>query len=334
MSEDSLVSQTVRLVKPRSIITELRHQLPVETYVFALLLTVWLALAIVSPYFLLPRNITNILRQVSIDALLAFACLLPIILGRIDLSVGSIAAFTGVVFSMLISEAGMGPVEAFVCTLLVGLAIGVINGWAVEVLGIPAFIVTLAGLQVYRGFALLLTGGMTIGNIPPQLQTFALSTVLDIPTLFVLAAIVGGVVHFVLRFTRFGRYMYAIGSNTEAAHRVGIRVARISIATFAITALLSTIAGLLLVARLSMGNPTAAMGAELGGIAAAVVGGASLFGGRGTIFGCFVGALLFTTLSNGANLLGVNPFWQMVIEGILIGYVVFFDSQQKRKMSG
>jgi ribose transport system permease protein len=317
-----------------SFLSELQHRLPLETYVLVLTILVWLLLSVVSPYFWTEGNIANILRQVSIDAILAFGSLFPIILAGIDLSVGSVAGLSGVVFSMLIANAGMGLVPALAATVAMGLLIGVINGWATDRLGIPPFIVTLAGLQGYRGLALLLSGGMTISGMPEGLQRFALSDVAHVPTLFLLMAALGFSAHFLLSYTRLGRYMYAIGSNAEAARRVGIHVTRVTTIAYALAALLATISGLLLVARLSMGSPTAATGSELEAIAAAVVGGASLFGGRGTILGCFIGALLFTTLGNGANLLGINSFWQMVIEGLLIAFVVYVDNLQKRRQAG
>ena len=139
---------------------------------------------------------------------------------------------------------------------------------------------------------------------------------------------------FLLGATRMGRYMYAIGSNVEAARRVGVNVTRVTLVAYGLASVFATVAGMLLVARLTMGNPNGGMGYELQAIAAAVVGGASLFGGRGTIGGCFIGAMLFTTIGNGANLLGVSSFWQMVIEGLLIAGVVYLDNLQKRKAQG
>jgi ribose transport system permease protein len=248
--------------------------------------------------------------------------------------VGSVAGLAGIVFSMLITDAGQGLLVALVVTLAMGLVIGIVNGWAIDRLGIPPFIVTLAGLTGYRGLALLLSGGMTISGLPSGLQAFSLTSIAHVPTLFILMAVIGLGSHFMLTHMRLGRYMYAIGSNQEASMRVGIRVTHVTTVAYALAALFATISGLLLVARLSMGSPTAATGSELEAIAAAVVGGASLFGGRGTILGCFIGALLFTTLGNGANLLGINSFWQMVIEGLLIAFVVYFDNLQKRRQAG
>jgi len=317
-----------------SILEGVRHRLPLETYVLGLTVLVWVLLAIFAKYFWTAGNITDILRQVSIDAILAFGSLFPIILAGIDLSVGSVAGLSGVIFSMLIADAGQGVLVALVVTVIIGLIIGMVNGWASARLGIPPFIVTLAGLQGYRGLALLLSGGLTISGMPGGLQKFALSSVLHVPSLFLLMLAFGVAAHFLLAYTRTGRYMYAIGSNIESARRVGIKVTLVVIVAYALASLYATVSGLLLVARLSMGAPTAATGSELAAIAAAVVGGASLFGGRGTILGCFIGALLFTTIGNGANLLGINSFWQMVIEGLLIAFVVYFDNLQKRRQAG
>jgi ribose transport system permease protein len=139
---------------------------------------------------------------------------------------------------------------------------------------------------------------------------------------------------YLLGVTRLGRYMYALGSNIEAARRVGVNVTRVTLAAYGLSAAFATVGGMLLVARLTMGNPNAGFGNELQAIAAAVVGGASLFGGRGTVGGCFIGAILFTTIGNGANLLGVSSFWQMVIEGLLIAGVVYLDNVQKRRSQG
>ncbi len=314
-------------------LVELRHRLPMETYVAGLTAVLWIILAFATPYFWTVGNITNILRQVSIASVIAFGELFSIVLAGIDLSVGSVAGLVGIVFSMLLAS-GVPIILAALVGLAVGMLIGVINGLAIDRLGIPAFIVTLAGLQGFRGLALLLSGGMTIAGMPDALHLVSDTTILRIPTLFVVMAVIGFGSDFLLRRTRMGRYMYALGSNTEAAMRVGVNVTVVTLVAYGLSATFAAIGGMLLVARLSMGTPTAASGYELQAIAAAVVGGASLFGGRGTIVGCFIGSLLFTTIGNGANLLGVDPFWQMVIEGLLIAAVVYLDNIQKLRHAG
>lgn len=150
---------------------------------------------------------------------------------------------------------------------------------------------------------------VTIAGLPDSLGNFANSSIFGIPTMFVVMLIFAAASQFLLGATRLGRYMYALGSNIEAARRVGVNVTRVTLAAYGLASLFAAVGCMLLIARLTMGNPNAGMGAELQAIAAAVVGGASLFGGRGTIGGCLVGAILFTTIGNGANLLGVNPFW-------------------------
>jgi ribose transport system permease protein len=312
---------------------ELRHGLPVETWVLGCTVLLWTALAVASPYFLTSGNIFNIMRQVSVDAIVAYGELFTIITAGIDLSVGSVVGFTGVAFAMLLAN-GLNMVVAAPLTLGLGLAIGLVNGLAVDRLGIPAFIVTLAGLQGYRGLTMLVSSGMTVAGLPDSLGDFANSSVFGIPTMFVVMLVFAGASQILLGATPLGRYMYAQGSNIEAARRVGINVTRVTLAAYGLSSVFATVAGMLLVARLTMGNPNAGMGYELQAIAAAVVGGASLFGGRGTIGGCFIGAILFTTIGNGANLLGVNSFWQMVIEGLLIAGVVYLDNVQKRRAQG
>jgi ribose transport system permease protein len=313
--------------------TRLRHRLPLETWVAASTLLLWVLLAFGSPYFLTSGNLFNMMRQVSTDAIIAYGELFAIILAGIDLSVGAVAGLTGVVFAMMLAG-GVNIGLAVLGALALGLCIGLVNGLAIDRLGIPPFIVTLAGLQGFRGLTLLVSGGMTIAGMPDVLGLVSSTSVLGIPTMFIIMLVFGAGSQFLLSFTRLGRYMYAIGSNAEAARRVGISVPGVTLVAYSLAAVFASVSGMMLVARLTMGNPNAGTGAELQAIAAAVVGGASLFGGRGTIVGCFIGSVLFTTIGNGANLLGVNSFWQMVIEGLLIAGVVYLDNMQKRRATG
>ncbi len=311
----------------------LRRHLPVETYVAGLVAMAWVVLAVFSPYFWTSDNITNILRQVSIAAIVAFGELFTIVMAGIDLSVGSVAGLTGIAFAMMLSG-GEPILVSMALALLLGIVVGTINALASDRMGIPPFIVTLAGLQAFRGLALLLSGGMTIAGIPNSVSEVANASAFGMPTLFLIMVGIGLCSHIMLRYTRLGRYMYAIGSNIESARRVGINVTAVTIVAYCLSAMFAAIGGILLVSRLSMGTPTAATGYELEAIAAVVVGGGSLFGGRGTVLGTFIGALLFTTIGNGANLLGIDPFWEMVVEGILIAVVVYIDNGQKRRRIG
>jgi ribose transport system permease protein len=310
----------------------LLRRLPIETYVITFTAALWIALSLAAPNFLTENNITNLMRQTSIAAIVAIGVMCTIVIAGIDLSVGSVVAFCGVAFAQLCGH-GLGLAPAAVITVLAGLAVGLINAVAIGRLGIPAFIVTLAGLQVYRGLALLLSGGMTVGGLPAGVKDFARGTA-GLPNLFWTMLVVGVVFHYVLRYTRTGRYMYAMGSNAEAARRQGINTFRITLTAYVMSSGLAALGGLLLVSRLSIASPSMANAYELQAIAAAVVGGASLFGGRGTVLGAVVGAVLFTTMSNGAVLLSVDPFWEMVLEGLLIALVVYLDNLQKRRQSG
>ena len=310
----------------------LLRRLPIETYVISFTVALWIALSIATPNFLTENNITNMMRQTSIAAIVAIGVMCTIIIAGIDLSVGSVAAFCGVAFAQL-SAHGLGLAPAAGLTLVAGLAVGVTNAVAVGRLGIPAFIVTLAGLQVYRGLALLLSGGITVGGLPPAVKDFARGTV-GLPNLFWAMLAVAVVVHYMLRFTRTGRYLYAMGSNAEAARRQGINTFRMTLVAYVMSSGLAALGGLLLVSRLSIASPSMANAYELQAIAAAVVGGASLFGGRGTVLGTVVGAILFTTMSNAAVLLDIDPFWEMVLEGLLIALVVYLDNLQKKRQSG
>lgn len=309
------------------------RRLPVESYVIVFTLLLWLALAALAPNFLTEGNIANMMRQVSVSAIIAIGVLCTIVIAGIDLSVGSVAAFCGVLVAQLFSH-GFGMASALAITFAVGALVGLVNALAVDKLGIPAFIVTLAGLQVYRGFALLVSGGMTVAGVPQSIKDFARGSFLGLPKLFLTMLMVALAVHYILGYTRTGRYLYALGSNAEASRRQGIPVFRIVATAYMLSAGLATLGGVLLVARLSVASPSMANAYELQAIAAAVVGGASLFGGRGTVLGAVAGAVLFTTMGNGAVLLDIDPFWEMVLEGLLIALVVYLDNLQKKRLSG
>ncbi|MGF6229619.1 ribose transport system permease protein [Inquilinus ginsengisoli] len=322
----------LRGTAPGKSLQALLRRLPIETYVIAFTVALWVALALTTPNFLTEGNISNLMRQTPVAAIVAIGVMCTIVIGGIDLSVGSVVAFCGVAFAQMCGH-GLGLAPAALLTLAAGAGVGLVNAAAVARLGIPPFIVTLAGLQVYRGLALLLSGGMTIGGLPAEVKEFARGTT-GLPNLFWAMVAVGVAVHYLLRFTRTGRYMYAMGSNAEAARRQGINTPRITLVAYVLSSGLAALAGILLVSRLSIASPSMANAYELQAIAAAVVGGASLFGGRGTVLGTVVGAVLFTTMSNAAVLLGIDPFWEMVLEGLLIALVVYLDNLQKRRQAG
>jgi ribose transport system permease protein len=335
MSEQLLRPRSGSRVLGREIFGSMQgllRRLPIETYVITFTVVLWIALSLATPNFLTENNVTNMMRQTSIAAIVAIGVMFTIVIAGIDLSVGSVAAFCGVAFAQMCRHGlGLGP-AAFL-TLLAGVVVGSTNALAIARLGIPAFIVTLAGLQSYRGLALLLAGGMTVGGLPAEVKDFARGT-MGLPNLFWAMLAVALAAHYFLRFTRTGRYLYAMGSNAESARRQGIDTFRITLIAYVVSSSLAALAGILLVSRLSVASPSMANAYELQAIAAAVVGGASLFGGRGTVLGAVVGAMLFTTMSNAAVLLDVDPFWEMVLEGLLIALVVYLDNLQKKRQSG
>ena len=207
-------------------------------------MVLWVVLTFAAPNFLIEANVTNMMRHVSVAAIIAIGVLCTIVIAGIDLSVGSVAAFYGVLVAQVLSH-GFGVPLSVGLALLAGTGIGVINGLGVGVLCIPAFIVTLAGLQVFRGLALLISGRLTVGGLPPGIKDFARGSVLGIPNLFLTMLGVAVVVHYLLRYTRTGRYLYAIGSNAEASRRQGIPVLRITLIAYMIRSGLAALGAVL-----------------------------------------------------------------------------------------
>ncbi len=211
-----------------------------------------------------------------------------------------------------------------------GAAIGTFHGFGIVQLGLPPFIMTLATLTALRGIGLLITNGATISGLPDSFTDFSRGAVLGIPNLFWMVVVVAVPAYVVLHHSRWGRYLFAIGSNGEAARLSGVNVHRMIYFAYIVSATLSAFVGILLAARIGIGNATQAEGWELQSIASSVIGGTSLFGAVGSVHGPLLGSFLLTTINNGANLLNVNPFWQKVITGGLIIVIVYFDQLRRR----
>jgi ribose transport system permease protein len=286
-------------------------------------------LAIVSPSFLTVTNLTNIGIQTSVVAILAFGMTFVIITAGIDLSVGSLAALAAVSAGWAGTVGGFPPLIALVLGLLVGMAAGLVNGVLVAFGKIPAFIATLAMLSIARGLTLVISDGSPISTSGPV--TFLGSRIggwLPVPILVM--TVMGVIAWVILNKTLAGRTMYAIGGNEEASRLSGLAVRRNLLYVYALAGLFAGVAGLVLAGRLSSAQPQAAAGYELDAIAAVVIGGASLFGGIGTISGTLVGALVLAVIRNGLNLLNVNPFWQQVAIGVVIALAVLGDSLRRK----
>ncbi|MHA6616098.1 ABC transporter permease [Pseudonocardia sp. DLS-67] len=292
-----------------------------------------LALSLATDTFLTGTNLDNLGRQVSIFAIIAIGQLLVILTAGIDLSVGSVVGLSGVISASVVFEATAGGqvVLAVLLALLAGAVVGAVNGVLVAVFRMPAFIVTLAGLGIARGATLLITGGRTVQPLPPAFQDIAGGTTLGIANLIWIMLIVAAAVAFALRRTVWGRYVYAVGSNAESARLSGVPVRPVLVSVYAISGLLAGLGGILLASRLGNGVPTSGTGYELQAIAACVIGGASLFGARGTAVGALLGAVIVGLLNNGGTLLGIDPFWLQIAIGVLILVAVGLDQLNARR---
>jgi ribose transport system permease protein len=294
-----------------------------------LLVLLWAILAFATPNFLTTRNIPNLLRQGSMIAILALGETFAIITGGIDLSVGAIAGFTTVVIALLI-QAGVPVWLAIVITLLVGLVIGIFHAFGITKMGLPPFIITLATLTSLRGIGLLMTNGATISVTNKDFTDFATLDLFGVPSLFWMVVLVAIPSYVFLNHTRWGRYIFAVGSNPESARLSGVRVQFILYLAYSLSAVFAAFVGVLLATRIGIGNATQADGWELQAIASSVIGGTSLFGAVGSVHGPLIGAFILATINNGANLLNVNSFWQRIITGGLIILIVFFDQLRRR----
>ena len=274
--------------------------------------------AVLSPEFLSTRNLSNLLQQSALAGILAIGMTLVILTAGIDLSVGSTAAFSGMIVAILLD--GQVPfVLAIAGALLAGLAVGLFMGTLSAQLRLPAFIVTLAGLVSIRGAAYITTDGKPVGqNFPEPFLFIGGGYIGFFPVAGLIFVGVTVLIGAVLRFTTFGEYIYAVGSNEEAARLSGVPVKFVQASVFGVSGLLAALAGVLLASRLTIAQPTAFQGAELDAIAAVVLGGTSLFGGRGGVSGTFIAVLLLTVLRNLFNLLGIGSFYQMVATGVIL----------------
>lgn len=300
----------------------------VDLHQFILVLTLlvmWVVLSILSPHFLSVRNLSSIGISIATIAILAVGQTFVILTGGIDLSVGNVLGLVGVVTAVAMTK-GLGMWGGIIVGILVGLACGAANGTMIAVGNLPPFIVGLGMMGITRGIALLISGGFPILVPYQEFGVLGIGTILgSIPVPVVIMVILYGLGFYILRRLRFGRYTYAIGSNEETARLAGIDVAKYKILVYTLCGLTAAIAGLVETARLFSAYPTAGSGYELDAIAAVVIGGTSMIGGEGNIMQTLVGALTMATLRNGCNLLGISPFVQQVVIGLIIIGAVYVD---------
>jgi len=295
-----------------------------------IMLAMWVVVFLFEPRFLSAENLTNLGRQTVIIAIVAIGQTFVIITKGIDLSVGSTVGLASILSAQLLVS-GMPAVPLFVLIILIGALVGLINGFIIYDMKITPFIATLGTMTILRGATLLASGGKLISNVPKSITKIAESTFLGIPWLIYILLIIAIIGAIVIRYTVFGRSLFAIGSSEESARLSGVNVRTTTYGAYVVSGALAAIAGFLLTARLASGIPTAGDGYELDAIASSVIGGASLFGAQGSIVGTVIGALIMSTLRNAGNLLGIEPFWLQIAVGALLVLVVFFDQLQKRK---
>lgn len=305
------------------------RKLLLENGALSALAVLVVAMTVMSTDFLSTQNLLNVGVQAAVTAILAFGVTFVIVAGGIDLSVGSVAAFSAIMLGYLSTTGGLPVWLAVLLALGTGLACGLVSGGLVAYGKLPPFIATLAMLSVGRGLSLVFSDGTPIA-LPSSVATIGetLGGWLPVPLLVLL--VMGGITSLVLARTYSGRSMYAIGGNEEAARLSGIRVRRQKLVIYALSGTFAAVAGIVLASRLASAQPQAAMGYELDAIAAVVIGGASLSGGVGKASGTLIGALILAVLRNGLNLLQVSIFWQQVVIGAVIALAVLLDTLRRR----
>ena len=282
--------------------------------------------------FLTQKNVFNVLRQISSNLFLACGMTMVIILGGIDLSVGSIIALSGCVAAGCVARYNLPIGVAILVGLLVGLMVGMFNGFVISKTTIPSFIVTLATMNIAKGLAYVYTGGSPVRVVTQEWQFIGAGYIGAIPTPVIILVLVLAVTALIMNKTKMGRYIYAVGGNAQAAIFSGIKVAKVKFFVHAFSGVMAGLAGVVLASRMYSGQPTAGDGAEMDAIAAVVVGGTSMTGGAGKIGGTIIGGLIIGVLNNGLNLLNVNSFWQYVVKGSVILLAVFIDYLKNKKV--
>jgi len=297
------------------------------------LIVVFIALTFASPYFLTGNNLFNIGVQVSVVAIIAVGQTLVILTAGIDLSVGSVAGLGGILGTMAIAKAGFPIVPGIIVGVLTGAVIGLVNGLLVTQMRLPPFIATLGMLGVARGLTFIVGGENAVYGLPDNFRLFGEGQIGPIPMPILYLIVIAGIGYVVLSRTKLGRYAYAIGSNEEAARLSGIALNRYLIAVYVISASLAGFGGMIAASLVHSGQPNYGVGLELNVIAACVIGGASLFGGVGTIGGTLIGAFLMAVITNGCVLLNITQYYQQVIIGVIIWLAVWWDQVRRRRLS-
>lgn len=299
--------------------------------IVAALILLCVALGLSNEYFMTWGNWTDILRQSAINGILAIGMTYVVLTAGIDLSVGAILAFAGIVSaSLIVGDNPHGISMGVAAGLFVGAAMGAVNGLLVARFSVPPFVATLGMLSVARGFTYIYNGGMPVSDLPSGFLAIGGGHLWKIPVPVLIFAATIVICWLVLRYTTYGRYIYAVGGNAKSAKTSGISTAKMIFSVYVVSGLLAGLAGVVLAARTTAALPQAGMSYELDAIAAVVIGGTSLSGGAGSLGGTVVGALLIGVINNGLNLLGVSSYYQQVVKGIIIVGAVLLDASRKK----
>ena len=300
-----------------------------ETYSLILIvLGLFIALSVMSRAFLTPSNLLNVSRQISINGILAIGMTFVILTGGIDLSVGSVVAFCGIVSAGLIRDVGLPVLPVVAVSLVIGTIMGLLNGYFVAFWNAAPFVVTLSFMTIARGMTFVYCSGRPISPLTPEFLQIGRGDIfgLPIPAFILLLVFLAGFA--ILKYFRIGRYIFAVGGNENSAIISGINVRLVKIFAYAVSGCLCGLVGIILTSRVSAGMPQAAVSYELDAIAAAVIGGTSLSGGRGRLWGTILGALLLGIVSNGLDLLNVSSFYQQIVKGVIILGAILIDSKR------
>ncbi len=299
-----------------------------------------LVISLLSDKFLTTNNLWNVLRQISVNICISTGMTLVVLMAGIDLSVGSVLAFTSAVCAGLLKNGiaipsldlflGFTTLGGVLAALLIGLSLGLFNGWVITKFTLPPFVTTLAMLTIARGATMLYTQGMPISNLGASFEFIGSGWLLGIPVPVWISLIVVLSVVFISKKTTFGRYIYAIGGNEKAAFLSGININNAKLAVYGIAGMMAAVGGILVTSRLNSAQPNAGTSYELDSIAAVVIGGTSLSGGVGSVTGTVIGAAIIGVLNNGLVLLNVSPFWQQVVKGLVILLAVIIDKKSKK----
>lgn len=298
--------------------------------VFIAFVLICFLLSVSAPAFLTVQNAVIVLRQISINGILAVGVTFVIIAGGIDLSLGSVVALTGVVAATFAHPHQWPLIVPIALAILAGVGIGLVNGLVITKGKVAAFIVTLGMMTIARGLALVLSEGRPISNLSPSFNYIGSGQVLGVPLPVILFFCVVVAATVLLGYTRIGRYVYAVGGNEHAARASGINVASVRMFTYIVCSGLAGLAGVVLASRITTGQPNAGVAYELDAIAAVVIGGTSLSGGVGKITGTVIGALIIGVISNGLDLLNISSYYQQIIKGIIIIGAVLLDRNNSR----